>query len=250
MSIFTLADVALLKQDRLLRVANNLFPDLMPSDEFLLFKMQAEEASLEARFRTSFGEREVILTDSDRTSFPVGTLFIEEPGYDYDPQLFRGEAWGLICLHHTPVVAIHSIRFAYPRLTDTLYQVPTSWIRYERKTGQINLVPSTETVVDFPANAFILSALSGGRTIPFMIQIAYRVGMPNIRTERPDIIDAILKCTVLSIIDDQYLPASGSDSIDGLSQSMSFDFSKHREMLDARLDRIASSLSGIDLVVC
>ena len=249
MSIFTVADVALLKQDRLLRVANNLFPDLMPSDDYLLFKLRAEESAIEARFRTSFSEREVILTDSDRSMFPAGTLFIEEPGYDYDPQLFRGEAWGLICLRHTPVIAIHSIRFAYPRLTDTLYQVPNSWIRYERKTGRVNLVPSTETVMDFPANAFILSALSGGRTIPFMIQTAYRVGMPNLRIERPDIVDAILKSTVLSIIDDQYLPASGSDSIDGLSQSMSFDFSKHREALDAKLDRIASSLNGIDLVV-
>lgn len=250
MSIFTIADVAKLKQDRLLRVANSLFPDVMPSDEYLFEKLQAEEVSLEQRFRTNFSVREVLPTGADpaeQAAFPEGTLFLEEPGYDYEPRLFEGESWGLIVLRNRPIVAIHSIRFAYPSITSSLYEVPKAWIRFERKLGRVNLVPATDSVVTFPANAFIMSALSGGRTIPLMMQVRYSTGFVDIRKERPDIVDALLRATVLSVLDDQFLPTSGSDSIDGLSQSLSFDAGKHRELLDARLDRIASSLQGIQV---
>ena len=252
MSIVTIADVATLKADRLLRVANNMFPDAMPSDEEILFKLQAAEVSLEIRTRTNFATREILpsgANDAERKALTAtGAVILDEPGYDYDPSLFSGDTWGLITLRHKPILTIHSIVLAYPSADSTLFSIPPSWFRPEKKYGRVNLVPASDTAINFPANAYILTALGGGRTIPLMLQARYSVGMPNLRRERPDILDLIFKMTVFSILEDQFLPASGSDSIDGLSQSLSFDASKYGELLEARMAKISESLNGIRFV--
>ena len=92
--------------------------------------------------------------------------------------------------------------------------------------------------------------LAGGRSIPFMVEIRYKVGLPNIRVTHPQIVDVIYKQTVLSILDDQYFPTSGSESLDGLSQSLSMDVSKLRMSVDKRIQLLRESLNGIMLVVC
>ena len=256
MTIFTEAkDVPRLLADRLLRVAAAYFPGVQLSHEYVWEKLLAEEAMLEQRTRTLFGVREVYPTgalDSEVAALsatvaalaPPGAV-LEEPGYDYDPRFFNGDAWGLIELRHKPLVAVHSIIFAYPTVDQQLFTIPADWIRPEKKYGRVNLVPGTDTAINLPANAYILSALGGGRVIPFMIQARYRAGMPTIMQDRPDIVDCIRKMAVISILDDMYLPQSGSTSIDGLSQSLSIDTGKYRDIVDKRIDQISSSLNGI-----
>ncbi|HEY0205761.1 MAG TPA: hypothetical protein VGC15_16580 [Acetobacteraceae bacterium] len=253
MSLFTIADVATLKADRLLRVAESMFPDAMPSDDYILFKLQAEEANLEQRTRTCFGVREILpsgANDAERAALEAtGAVILDEPGYDYDPGLFMANTWGLIALRHKPILDVHSIVMAYPSADSVLFTIPKSWVRPEKKYGRLNLVPASDTAINFPANAYIMSTLGGGRVIPLMLQVRYSVGMPNLRTERPDILDLIFKMTVYSILEDQYLPASGSDSLDGLSQSLSFDASKYKDLLDARIEKVSQSLNGIRFMV-
>lgn len=255
MSIFDRAvDLPTLKADRLLRVANTFFPDGLPSDDELWGKLLAEETSLEQRLRTQFEPRLVYSAGRPPPDLAeqvaAGVRTIVEPGYDFTPEFFSADTWGLVSLRHTPVLAIEEVSFSYPGPADSLYNVPLDWIRFEPKVGRMNIVPTTTGAVAFPANAFILSSLGGGRTIPFMVQIRYRSGFTDIRTERPDIVDTIRRMTVLSLIDDAFLPTSGSSSIDGLSQSLSIDTAKYREITDARIDRIESSLTGIRLMVC
>ena len=249
MPIFTTNDLPALKADRLLRIAAQLFPDNIPSDSYIMEKLLVAETDLEQRFRTVFAPREVLPSGASDAEFAAiaatGVPALEEPGVDYDPRLFSGEAWGLIELRHKPILSIHSISFAYPNVTDTLYTIPLSWLRPEKKYGRVNIVPGTDQALTLPANAYIITALGGGRTIPFMIQARYQAGFANIRVERPDIVDAIKRLCVLSILDDQIFPQSGSTSLDGLSQSLSLDVGKHRELLDRKLDVIGESLSGI-----
>lgn len=254
MSIFTAADVVSIKADRLMKVANDYFPDAIPSDSYILEKLQAEEANLEHQLRTLFDVREILpdaAPQSERDLVAAtGAKLLFEPGYDYDPGLFYGDTWGLIPLRNKPVVAVHSIRLAYPNATDTLYAIPNEWIRVEKQVGRISLVPGTGAAfVGLPVTAFMLSALGGGRTIPLMVQVRYSAGIPNIRAERPDIVDLIKKMAVLAVLDDQYFPASGSDSVDGLSQSLSIDTGKYRDLVDKRIASLGSSLSGIRVMV-
>lgn len=255
MSIFNRAtDLPTLKADRLMGIATQYFPGgALPSDDELWFKLLSAETSLEHRFRTLFGVREVYGEDRPPPDLATlqanGTPTIVEPGYDFDPGFFSAEMWGLIELRHKPVVQVHEVAFSYPGPADSLYVVPNSWIRAEKKYGRINVVPGTQGSVTLPVNAFIISALSGGRTIPLMIKVRYQAGMPNIRTERPDIIDAIFRMAVLGVLDDQFFPSSDSSTIDGLSQNMSLDTQKYRDLTDKRLDEIGRSLSGIRMMV-
>lgn len=253
MPIFTRADLPTLRADRLLRIGLQLFPDNPPSDDYLMEKLLAAEVGLEQQLRTTFSPREVLPTGAAQSEFDAALLAagqpaIEEPGYDYDPQLFQGEGWGLMQLRHKPILAVHSIVLAYPNVDARLFEIPQSWIRPEKKYGRLNIVPSTDAAVNLPANAYILSALAGGRIIPFMVKVRYRVGFADLRTERPDIVDAIKRLAVLSILDDQYFPQSGSTSVDGLSQSFSLDVGKHRELLDTKIAAIESGLSGIRFI--
>lgn len=249
MSIFTSADIPSLKADRLLHVAAQLFPGNIPSDGYIFDKLRIAESGLEQELRVAFGPREVLPTGATPEEFEAaGPGCIEEPGYDYDPEMFSGEAWGFMQLRHKPLLAVHSIRFAYPSVGSVLYTIPPSWIRLEKKYGRLNIVPDSSAAFAFPASSFLLSMLGGGRTIPFMVQVRYRVGFRDLKAERPDIVDVIKRLAILGILDDQYFPTSSSTSVDGLSQSLSMDVAKLRETVDKKISTIRQSLEGIRFV--
>jgi len=256
MTIFNFdTDVPALRADRLMQVAATYFPGVTLSDDYIWEMLTAAETSLEQQTRTLFGAREVLPSGADPSEFAAYAalsppqLTYEEPGYDYEPGLFQGETWGVIELRHKPLIAVHSIIFAYPSVDNDFFSVPLPWIRVDKKYGRINLVPATDTSINLPMNAYIMQVLGGGRTIPLMLQVRYRAGFENIKVDRPDIVAIIKRAAVLSIIDDGFLPQSGSISADGLSQSMSLDTSKHRDMLDAQIAKISSTLNGIRLAV-
>ena len=46
-----------------------------------------------------------------------------------------------------------------------------------------------------------------------------------------------------------YFPTSGSSSVDGLSQSLSVDTDKYRDLVDKRIETLSQSLQGIRCMV-
>jgi hypothetical protein len=91
--------------------------------------------------------------------------------------------------------------------------------------------------------------MSTGMTLPGALQIRYRAGLQNVPRDYPDLLNLIQKLAVLDTLDDLFLGTSGSTSVDGLSQSFTWDSSVHRETMDDKLDALRQSLSGIRLAV-
>jgi len=50
---------------------------------------------------------------------------------------------------------------------------------------------------------------------------------------------------LLKLMQGAFLPTSGSLSVDGLSESQSFDLSKYQDDVDARIERLRQSIHGI-----
>ena len=83
-----------LRQDRLLHVIETYCPGGTFSDDYLWAKLRAAEADAERRLRVFFGPVEIIPQGSDEDTAALDAAnvrWIEEPGYDFDPELFRGE---------------------------------------------------------------------------------------------------------------------------------------------------------------
>jgi hypothetical protein len=177
-----------------------------------------------------------------------GTPVVTEPGYDFDPLFFNGNAFGFLQLRQAPAISVSAITFNYPEPTDVLWTIPNDWIRLDQKPATINLVPTTNPAT-LPFSAMFLQTLTGSRLIPLMMQITYMAGLADAAVDYPDLIDVIKKACVISLIEDQYFPASSSVSGDGLSQSMSMDVSKYQEQIDRRIDRLRSQIRGIRLAV-
>lgn len=244
--------VTTLRRDRLLTVAQSYAPDALFSDEYLAEKLLAAERDVERRLRTFLTPRQMYPqgTTADELAALVaaGLPTVEEPGYDYDPGLFSGDTWGLIETRQRPIIAVQFIRFSYPSLSSRIWTVPPDWIRLDKKYGKINLVPA-QTLGALPLSSYLMQALGGGRNVPFMLQVGYTAGLSNAAADYPDLLDLIKRWAVLSILDDQFLPASASTSADGLSQSLSWDAEKQRDALGQRLDALRQSMQGIRLAI-
>lgn len=243
-----------LRFDRLALTARRLFPKLNTavSNDYLTELLVAAEADLSQRLRVWFQPREVIpdtADPSERVALEAQGKIVEtEPGYDYDPDLFQGERWGLFELRQRPVIAVRKMEFAYPQPTSSLYTIPTEWVRLDGKYGRFNLVPNNASLM-IPLNAFLLSAVGGGRTVPFMVQIRYAAGIANIQRDYPNLLELIKRATVLRLIDGLYLPQSGSTSADGLSQSLSWDADKYRDAIETQVQQLRERIHGINMVV-
>lgn len=246
-ALFTRASaLPALRADRLAQVVSAYAPDATLSDDYLWSKLCAAEADAERQLRVLFSPTQIV---PQGEAPPATGRWLEEPGYDFDPELFAGERWGLLETRHHPIIAIQSITFAWPAPgLGTIFTVPSAWIRADKKYGRINLVPTANMMV-LPLNTFLVSALGGGRTVPLMVQIRYTAGLTNAVETYPDLLDLVQKMAVLAILNDWYLPQSGSISADGLSQSVSVDADKYQSIIDAKLDALRQAIHGVRLVV-
>lgn len=249
MSIFSANDVSNFRTDRLLRAASTYWPNVTLSDAYLLQQLQAAEAYVARRLRVCLEPTQVFPwspSTSDLSGLPTGMPWLEEPGYDYDPQFFSSGRWGYIITRYRPIISVQLIQFAYPVPTQSFFPIPQEWIRLEKKHGQINLVPASASFAA-PLNAFMLQAVGGGDMIPFMLQVQYQTGLQNVRTDPQwaDLVDVIYKQAVLNILDENFTPQSGSISADGLSQSMSLDADKYRDAIELKLTGPKGSHGGL-----
>ncbi len=78
-----------------------------------------------------------------------------------------------------------------------------------------------------------------------MIQVKYVAGLKDAKNDYPDLVDVILKQAALKVLEGNFLPSSGSISGDGLSQSISFDASKYRELIQETLMGPKGSNGGL-----
>lgn len=245
------AIVAELRADRLISVTSTYLSGYVPSDDYLYAKLLAAEADAARRLRVFLEPTEVMPEGTAQVeidALPDGTPWVEEPAYDFLPEMFIGEQWGYLVTRERPIIGIGYIRFAYPVPVQTIIDVPADWIRVDKKYGHIRLVP-TGTPFMAPLNAYIMTVAGGGRTIPHMIRIRYTAGLQDATTKWPDLVDLIKKMAVLKIMSDAFLPQSGSISADGLSQSVSVDMGKYEDTVERMVDALRQAIHGVRMTV-
>jgi hypothetical protein len=248
-SALFIKDVAVdqLRADRLMLLANSIMPDLQVSDDYLWDKLRAAEAHVAHALRvplapTRFFPRTP--TPEQIAALPAGMLWDVDPAYDYDPANYTGDKWGMILTRQKPIQSIVGMKFVYPSPQQTIIDVPMDWIRHDPRYGQVQIVP-TGTAYQTLLGGMFLSQFSGGRQLPFTVELEYIAGLANAARDYPDMIDAIQKMAVVKIVEDGFMPQSGSISADGLSQSLSVDASKYQESVDTILNGPAGSNGGL-----
>lgn len=236
-----------LRADTLLMAAAGAFPSISVSDDYLWDKLRAAESEMAHELRVPLAPTAFFpdTPTADEIAALGGKPWGIDPGYDYAPSDFQlNDKWGFIKLRNKPLHSVSRVRFAYPGGPTAHYDLPLDWLRFDKKYGQIQFVPSS-TAFAAPLNAFVMQAIGNGRTIPLAIQISYVAGLENVAANYPELLDAILKKTALKVVEDSFLPQSGSISADGLSQSMSNDMEKHSETIERILNGGKGSNGGL-----
>ncbi|MFZ4538509.1 hypothetical protein [Propionivibrio sp.] len=243
--------VAELRADRLILAGGTYFNTSDITDDYLYSKLIAAEADAARRLRVLLEPTTVFAgepTDAEITA--VGTSpWIEEAAYDYEPELWNTEDWGYLVLRNKLVSKITSLEFVYPAPVAGSFLMPPSWIRLDKKAGHLRFVPGGSSMSVGAFSTMILSMMAGGRHVPQMIRVRYTAGMANAARDYPDLIDLIKKMAVLRIINDAFVPQSGSISADGLSQSFSADVDKFSSGVDSMLGTLRDSLQGVRCMV-
>ncbi len=249
--------VEAIKRDRLMQLAGRLgYGKEGLDDGYILENLLAAERLVERELRVFLVPRQIIPVGTPYAEVAAlaqaGLPMVEEPGYPYDTALFQGMD---LEVRNRPIIDVYRLWYAYqgesipaPASVVSLYDIPLDWLQLDRKYGRINLLPSS-TFTNLPLNSFLLSVLGAGRDIPFGLKLRYSAGLQDARQDYPDLIVLIKRRAVISIMDDFFLPQSGSISGDGLSQSLSQDVDKYRESCERSLGKIASSIKGVRMTV-
>jgi hypothetical protein len=249
-----LSALASMRRDRLFSMVQSYMPGVDIDDSYLLEKLVSATSLLSHRLRVFLTPTEMLPNTAPQSEIDAfanampAVPYALEPPYDYSPDLFQGNTFGRTLTRQRPIISLHSMRFTYPTPNNTLFLIPSEWFRVDRKYGVINLLPIQNSAA-LPLNAFILSALGGGRTVPEFIEIRYKAGLENCARDFPEILDLIKKQAVLGIAEDLYVPSSKSESVsaDGLSQSSSIGFKidDYTSLIDKKVDAVRSFLFGV-----
>jgi len=236
-----------LRTDRLMLAATASMPTVTLSDDYLWDKLRSAESEIGHALRVPLGPTTFFpfAPTADQITALAGGAWGIDPGYDYEPQAFGyGEKWGMLKMRNKPLQSVSLVRFAYPGGSGSSYDLPLDWLRMDKKAGTIQFVPSSTAFVA-PLNSFVMQAIGNGRTIPLAVQITYVAGLANAAADYPELLDVVMKKAALKILEDTFLPQSGSISADGLSQSMSTDMEKHHETIDRILNGGKGSNGGL-----
>jgi hypothetical protein len=236
-----------MRADRLVVAASGAMPSVTLADDYLWAKLRAAESEIAHELRVPLVPTAFFpaTPTNDEITALNGMPWAIDPGYDYEPASFSaGDKWGLIKLRNKPIQSVSRVRFAYPGGAGSYYDLPLDWLRMDRKYGTVQFVPSSTAFIA-PLNAFVMQAIGNGRTIPLAIQVSYVAGLVNVAQDYPELLDVIMKKASLKIIEDAFLPQSGSISADGLSQSMSNDMDKHHDTIDRVLNGGKGSNGGL-----
>lgn len=232
-----LVALAKLRRDRLTMLAASIMPDLKVSDDFLWEKLLAAEAQVGHALRVPLQPTHFFPYDPTPEQIAAlgGKPWAVDPPYDYNPSDWYGDKWGMVITRQKPIQSIVGMKFVYPSPAQTIVDVPADWIRADKKYGQVQIVP-TGTAYQAMLGGLFMSSLSGGKTLPFTVALEYVAGLANVQKMFPELVDAVVKMAVVKIVQDGFMPQSGSISADGLSQSMSVDVSKYETSVDTILN--------------
>lgn len=238
--------VAEIRADRLMQTAQDLMGGAAMSDDYIWSKVLAAESQIAHDLRVPLVPTQFFPgpPTSDQIAALNGMPWSEDPGYDYKQDMFFPDGWGMIKLNNKPLISVQSVKFDFPTMGDTFFDMPVEWIRAYKKYAHLQFVPSTPALFS-TAGTFVMRALTGYSIVPLMVKITYVAGLENAARDYPDLIDAIKKMTVLKAIEDGFPAQSGSISADGLSQSMSVDLAKYHDMVDTILNGPKGSNGGL-----
>lgn len=229
--------IAKLRRDRITMAANSIMPGIGLSDDFLWDKLLAAEAELQHTLRvplrpTRFFPRQ----PTPEQLAELGDMPWEiESAPDYEAEMFAGDRWGYIVTRQKPIIEVHGMRFVYPTEANGYFDIPVQWLSLDRKYGHIRIVPTSNAILTSMAGLVMMN-LAGGRTIPSMVHVDYTAGLTDVQRNWPELLDIAQKIAVLKIVEDAFLPQSGSISADGMSESISVDTGKYREAVDEALN--------------
>lgn len=225
------------------------------TDAELWRRVQAAEADIQRRLRVFLRPTVMVPDDAPHSEvqalIDAGTPYATEAAYDYSPTEYMGDAWGFLQLRQKPLISLQSLQFAYPTPGNLVYDVPREWIRLDRKYAQLHLVPTGMTSLA-PVSGYMLSTIAGGRNIPMMVRVRYTAGLSDAHALYPDLLEVTQRLATFKLLQGQFLPASGSISADGLSQSSSVDFDKWMSGpggIDATVNLLYDALHGPRLAV-
>jgi hypothetical protein len=235
-----------IRRDQLMAAAASVLQNVQVSDDYLWDKVRAAEADIAHTLRVPLVPTKFFpLAPSDADIAALdGMAWAIDPGYDYDPTLFERDKWGFLVTRNRPLIAVQSMRFAYPSQDRSYFEIPADWMRVDAKAGHIRLVPSSNATF-YSLSAMGCGALVSGSVVPSMVQILYTAGLQDAARDYPELLDAIKKTAVLKIVGDAFLPQSGSISGDGLSQSLSVDTSKYSDAIDLIINGPKGSNGGL-----
>lgn len=239
-------------RDQLMVAGQNHLPDIQLNDDYIFDKLKAAEAFVQKSVRCYLAPTVIVPDDAPQSEIDAldaaKTRYAQEAAYDYESNFFTAEKWGYIVTQQKPIVSVESIKFVYPSPVGQIFQIPAEWIRLDRKYGHIRIVP-TAISASIPMASYIMQAISGGMSVPFMIQVRYTAGIKDIHNQYPDLVSAIKRMAVMDILKDSFMPQSGSISADGLSQSISADMDKYLDSANKTIATIRDEIQGIRFAV-
>ena len=235
-----------LRADRLVAASAGAMQDVKVSDDYLWAKIRAAESEISHTLRVPLVPTMFfpLAPTQEQIAELDGMAWAVDPAYDYSPDMFHFEKWGYFVTRQRPIISVERLRFAYPSQDTGFFDVPSDWIRVDARYGHIRLVPSSPAIFA-TMSAFMMTALAGSRSIPFMLQLTYMAGLTDVENTYPELLDCIKKMAVLKVLADAYLPQSGSISADGLSQSISVDMSKYHDSIDHIINGPAGTNGGL-----
>lgn len=239
--------LAKFRSDRLPSIAQ--FLPLTVSDDFLWSKLKSAEADVAHKLRVFLTPTRVFAGTPTQSEIDAlaGAPYSEEPAYDFESDMGQGDRWGFFPTRQKPIISVQKVEFVWLG-SQSSFAIQADWVRVDKKYGHVQFVPTGQSAASMPLSMFMMQAMGGGRTIPHMIHVRYTAGLENAAGDYPDLLDLIQRMAMARMLGDAMLPASGSISADGLSQSMSPpDLDKMGESLDKAVGSIRDRIHGIRL---
>jgi len=234
-----------LREDRL---NGPLFSGSAFSPRHLERMIASAEGEAERHLRVFFGPVSVLpahATTAEREALDAaGTRWIVDPGYALEPGFLQGDRWGLLQLRHRPVSVVHKMEFVYPPPTGSIFTVPAGWIQLDQHAGDINIVPTVGSVA-LPLPVMLM--MTGGRTVPHLIQVRYTAGILNPQRDYPELSDLVMQIAAIKVLKALMLPGSGSVSADGLSQSRNVAIADYQGDIDERIESLRQAIHGVTM---
>lgn len=235
-----------MRNEQLIAAAAGALQDVQVSDDYIWSKVRAAESEIGHRLRVPLVPTRFFPSapTDEQLAELQGMAWSQETPYDYTPDMFERDKWGTVVTRQRPIISVRSMRFVYPSMLSSYFDIPPDWIKLDARMGHIRIVPQTNAYLVSSAG-FAMTSIAGYRSLPNMIQVVYDAGLVDVANTYPELIDAIKKQAVCKIITEAFLPQSGSISADGLSQSMSVDVGKYQDIIDHIIDGPEGSNGGL-----